>query len=132
MSWDHPTVAGLSEKPDVFGDLAKASTAQTARGAADSTTTGPPTRTGPTDRGERLGTFERGDSEELRVCWDEFKGHPYVSLRVWTKNTRGDWWPDRSRGCSIRIRELEGFATSIQKAMALDAATSDGRGGDHA
>lgn len=74
---------------------------------------------GPEDRGERLGTFSRGDSEELRVCWDEFKGHPYLSLRVWTRGTDGQWWPDKRRGCSVRPRELQEFAASVAKALEL-------------
>lgn len=90
--------------------------------------TTPPARTAPTDRGERLGTFERGDSEELRVCWDEFKGHPYLSLRVWTRGTDGQWWPDKGRGCSVRVRELEGSAAVLARAVELAAVASPAGG----
>lgn len=85
-----------------------------------------PKHTAPKESGERNATFERGDSEELRVCYDEFKGHPYVSLRVWARNPKGDWWPDRARGCSIRIRELEAFADAIGVAIERAAARDGG------
>lgn len=85
-------------------------------------------RLAPQERGERLVTLARSAFEELRVTWDEFKGHPYLSLRVWTRGTDGQWWPDRARGCSIRIRELEAFAAAIDTAIERAAASDDGGG----
>lgn len=80
-------------------------------------------RAAPTDRGLRLATIQRGESEEFRICWDEFKGHPYVSLRVWTRSAAWQWWPDKTRGCSIRVRELDEFSQAIERAMDRAART---------
>ncbi|MGI8546700.1 MAG: hypothetical protein ACR2M1_05100 [Gemmatimonadaceae bacterium] len=105
---------------DVFGDLAKASTSGHQLAS-----------TAPEDRGQRLGTFPRGDSKELRVSLAEFKGHKYVSLRVCTQNARGEWWPQKNKRCSVRLGELDGFADAIGYALDL---VSEGvaSGGDNA
>jgi hypothetical protein len=80
----------------------------------------------PVERGERLATIPRGDSEELRIVWDQYEGKPYLSLRVWTKDAAGGWWPDKAKGVTIRRRELaafaDGFAVALDRAEAQDAA----------
>ena len=80
----------------------------------------------PVERGERLATIPRGDSEELRVVWDEYEGKPYLSIRVWTKDVNGGWWPDKTKGVTIRRRELaafaEGFAGALERAEQVDRA----------
>jgi hypothetical protein len=72
----------------------------------------------PEERGERLATLERGPHEQLRVVWDTYEGHPFVSLRRWTLDTHGQWWPDPHRGVTVRVRELPDVADAL--ALALD------------
>lgn len=72
----------------------------------------------PVDNGERLGTIPRSDSEELRVSWGEYQGHHFLNLRVWVKDAHDQWWPDKTKGCTVRPRDLPQFADAI--AMALD------------
>ena len=67
----------------------------------------------PQDDGEPLGTFRRGDREELRVVLKEFKGHPYISLRLWERDQGGAWWPTKGKGLSIRISEAQGVAEAL-------------------
>lgn len=74
----------------------------------------------PPETGERLLTIDRGPGEELRIVWAEYRGSPYVGLRIWTKDRRGRWWPDRTRGMSVRIRELGQVAEAIS--IAIDRA----------
>lgn len=71
----------------------------------------------PADDGLRLACLERGEDEQLRITWAEYKGRPYVSLQVWTQDRRGRWWPDRRRSVSIRIRELTRVSKAIFEAM---------------
>ncbi len=73
----------------------------------DTTATAPPE-----ERGQRLATFvrDRGDSE-LRVCLDEYEGHPFVSVRLWTRGPDG-WFPT-PKGCSIRMGELRGLLDAL-------------------
>lgn len=81
----------------------------------------PAARPAPVDRGERLATFPRTDAEELRVTWDQYDGRPYLSLRVWTRNAAGAWWPDKAKGCTVRLRELATFAEAVEAALARAA-----------
>ena len=74
-------------------------------------------RTPPRDTGERLATIPRGESDELRVAWASYEGRPYLSLRLWVRNARGEWWPDPKRGISVRVRELADFATAVDAAL---------------
>lgn len=92
-----------------------------AKAAALRTATAPsearPTRDAPVDRGERLATLPRSDSEEVRVSWDSYEGRPYLSIRLWTRNARGEWWPDKAKGITVRVRELADFAEGVGAAL---------------
>ena len=84
------------------------------------------TRTAPTEQGERLATLSRGDSEEIRVTWSVFRDKPFVNVRMWTRGTDGQWWPDPKRGIAIRRHELHAFAEGLALAVAKFDASADG------
>jgi hypothetical protein len=71
----------------------------------------------PTETGQRIATLDRGPDEQVRINWSEYESHPYISLRMWTRDRRGRWWPDSKRGLSIRIRELGQVAAAIAAAI---------------
>jgi hypothetical protein len=77
------------------------------------------TATPPPENGRRLATCQRGPDEELRVNWADYEGRPYLSLRLWTRDDHGQWWPDGKRGMAVRIRELPDVATAIAEALDL-------------
>jgi hypothetical protein len=80
----------------------------------------------PEETGLRIATLHRGRDEELRINWSEYEGSPYLSLRIWSRDYRGRFWPDRRRGCSIRIRELGQVAEAIGTARAYAASIGVG------
>lgn len=89
----------------------------------------PPTHTtlaaptdGPVENGLRLATFVRGMSEELRVNWSEYNGHHFIALRVWHCGVDGKYRPDRARGLTVKLRELDDFARAIQAAVEMATA----------
>jgi hypothetical protein len=73
----------------------------------------------PQETGRRIGTVPRSVDEEIRVNWCEYAGRPYLSLRLWTRDQQGQWWPDAKRGMSVRLRELADMADAIAAAMEL-------------
>ena len=73
----------------------------------------------PEEDGQRLATMQRGPDEEIRVTWRTYEGRPYVAIRFWTRKFDGQWWPDKGRGISIRIRELPELATAVSAAIDL-------------
>src|SRR3954453_4510432 len=76
--------------------------------------------TPPTETGRRIGTIARSADEEIRVAWCEYEGRPYVSVRMWNRDSNnGSWWPDPKKGMSIRLRELPGIAEAIAEAIDL-------------
>lgn len=77
----------------------------------------PGARTAPVERGERLATIARSDSEELRVTWDAYEGRPYLSLRFWTRGADGQWWPEKAKGLTVRRHELATFAEGVERAL---------------
>jgi hypothetical protein len=77
----------------------------------------------PAETGRRLATFPRGDREELRVTLAEYKGRPYLALRVWAEGDGGGWWPVRGKGVSVRISE----AGKLAEALAAVAGAAQGR-----
>jgi hypothetical protein len=62
-------------------------------------------------------------SEELRVNWSAYNGHHFLSLRVWHCGMDGVWRPDRTKGCTVKLRELPAFADAVT--AALDHATGE-------
>lgn len=90
--------------------------AQRLRGALPSRRQATP----PAEQGQRLTTIPRPkDDAEIRLNWCEYDGHPYLSIRVWVKDDDGQFWPDKHRGFSIRLRELSDVADAIAQAMTL-------------
>jgi hypothetical protein len=74
----------------------------------------------PPEHGRRLATIPRPkDDEEIRINWCEYEGHPYLSIRFWCRADDGQFWPDKHRGFSIRIRELPDVAAAIAEAVDL-------------
>jgi hypothetical protein len=67
----------------------------------------------PQDTGRRVATFQRHGGEELRVSVAEWKGHQFVSIRVWAPGPDGRLWPQRARGVSIKLREVAGLAEAL-------------------
>jgi len=76
-----------------------------------------PAASAPVDTGKRLATIPRGDAEELRVSWAEYEGRPFLSLRVWKKDSSGSWWPDKAKGLTVRVRELADFVDGVAAAV---------------
>ena len=74
----------------------------------------PPEQTGTT-----LGAFKRNDNEELRASWSEYEGHPFLNLRVWSRDHQGQWWPVKGKGLNIKVRELRFLAEMLSKAAKL-------------
>lgn len=74
---------------------------------------------GPVENGQRLATFQRGASEEMRVNWASFNNHPFLALRVWHCGMDGVWRPDPKRGCTVKLRELQLFAEAVGTALDL-------------
>jgi hypothetical protein len=72
----------------------------------------------PEERGRRLATLARGKGEEIRISWDSYEGRPYLSLRLWSQDDGGGWWPTKV-GFTVRIRELPDVAAAIAEALDL-------------
>jgi hypothetical protein len=75
--------------------------------------------TPPEENGRRLASMARSETEEIRVNWSSYEGRPFLSVRLWTKDNAGQWWPDKARGMSIRIRELPDLADALSEAIDL-------------
>lgn len=74
----------------------------------------------PPEQGRRLVTLPRPkDDAEIRLNWCEYEGNPYLGIRVWTKGADGQYWPDKHRGFSVRLRELPDVAEAIAEALEL-------------
>ena len=72
--------------------------------------------------GSRLhASIARGDDEELRLSWAEYNGRHFLNLRIWKKDDSGAWWPEKGKGCTVRVRELADFADGVAKVVDLAA-----------
>jgi hypothetical protein len=68
----------------------------------------------PVDESRRFGTLEReSKGEELRISLGEYKGYPFVSLRVWFKDQAGDFYPTK-KGVTLRPDEIGEAIASLR------------------
>ena len=51
------------------------------------------------------------------MSWASYEGQPFLNVRLWSPNARGERWPDPKRGISVRVRELGDFATAVGAAL---------------
>lgn len=74
----------------------------------------------PAMKGQLLGELPHKDGK-IVVSWDEYEGHSFLSIRLWTSDDGKSYWPSKI-GFTIRIKDLPDFAVGIQTAldMALD------------
>ena len=82
-----------------------------------------PPRRAPEPSGQILATFSRpggrfGPPTELRCSLDEYEGHEFINLRVWTSGPDGNWYPTR-KGVSIKLREAADLAAALTEAVRL-------------
>ena len=83
----------------------------------------------PPDDGRRLGAVSRGDGrDELRVTLKTFAGRPFVSLRVWSRDDDGAWWPVKGKGVSVRLGEVSGVIEALRRAAAVAGPQQGGQG----
>lgn len=79
----------------------------------------------PEENGVRLATIPRSDGEELRLSWAEYNGRHFLNVRIWTKGD-GGWWPDKTKGLTVRVRELADFAEGVAKAVDMASGGANG------
>ena len=79
--------------------------------------------TPPVMKGQLLGTLPHKDGE-VRLVWDTFEGHSFLSVRLWTSDDGKSFWPSKT-GFTIRIKDLPDLAEGVQKA--LDMALKESR-----
>lgn len=101
--------------PDVFGLPPTSNALREAAGRLQARQS--PERAPPEENGERLVTIQRGEDEEVRLSWATYNGRPFLNVRVWKKDDAGAWWPEKSKGLSVRVKELPAFAEGLAQAM---------------
>lgn len=79
----------------------------------------PPERSGkpPEMKGQLLGSVSHKDGT-IQIVWDEYEGHHYLSVRLWTVDDNGQMWPSKV-GFTIRTRDLPALGEAVGKALDL-------------
>ena len=62
-----------------------------------------------------LATIDRRDGEQIRIAWAEYNGTPFLDLRVYFRDTSGEWRPTR-KGITLRPDQLDELASAIRAA----------------
>ncbi len=66
-----------------------------------------------------LASFDRSQTEQLRIEWMVYKNNPYISMRVYEKDRDGNWWANPKKGTSVRLRELDETLSALKRAGAM-------------
>ena len=71
-----------------------------------------------------------GVESELRIDLDEYNGHPFLKLRIWSRDRgNGNWWPDPKRGVSVRLGEAEAVARALLDGLEQAGGAPEPKGG---
>ena len=54
----------------------------------------------------------RDPDAELRTTLDEYKGNPFLTVRVWLRGNDGGWFPTK-KGITVRLGEVEDVAAAL-------------------
>lgn len=68
-------------------------------------------------RGIRLGELSHKDGKII-ISWDEYEGHHFLSVRLWTVDSNGQCWPSKN-GFTIKARALPALGEAVGKALDL-------------
>ncbi|MHB1934825.1 MAG: hypothetical protein ACYCR5_10700 [Leptospirillum sp.] len=73
--------------------------------------------TPPAMKGILLGTLPHKEGE-IRLSWDEYEGHFFLSVRLWTKSEDGSFWPSKT-GFTVKLKDIPTLADAVSKALDL-------------
>jgi hypothetical protein len=79
----------------------------------------PPERTGtpPQMKGQLLGTLPHREGE-VRISWDIYEDHHFLSVRLWTVDDNKQYWPSKI-GFTVRLRDLPTLGEAVGKGIDL-------------
>ena len=79
----------------------------------------PPERSGkpPEMKGIRLGELPHRDGKII-ISWDEYEGHHFLSIRLWTVDDNGQLWPSKN-GFTVKLRDIAVLGEAIGRAIDL-------------
>jgi hypothetical protein len=69
------------------------------------------------DQGEVLARVSRPDGTEMRVSSHLYEGKPYVRVGPWQRGEGDSWWPVKSKGTTVKVRELGDVVVGLLTAM---------------
>ncbi len=69
-----------------------------------------------TPDGKELATTAWRPGERLRALWREFKGRPFLDIRVFWSSDGEKWFPSK-KGITVSPARLEDFQAVIAKAL---------------
>ena len=68
----------------------------------------------PVDHGYRIATLPRRHGDEFRVSIAALSTRPSVTLRIWTPDGTGQYWPTR-KGVTAKISELDDVIEALRQ-----------------
>lgn len=71
----------------------------------------------PEMKGQLLGSIVHKDGE-IRIVWDTFEGHSFLSIRLWTVDDNGQHWPSKI-GFTVKLRDIPTLAEAVSQAVDL-------------
>lgn len=66
-----------------------------------------------------IATFAKNDREQLKVGLREFKGRPYIDVRIYWTPDGGQTWSPSKKGVTCGLANLPLLQDAINRAVAL-------------
>jgi len=73
--------------------------------------------TPPQMKGVLLGKLQHKDGE-IRLVWDSYEGHSFLSIRLWTSDDGATFWPSKT-GFTVKLRDVASLGDAVSKALDL-------------
>lgn len=72
------------------------------------------------DQGDVLARVARSDGSEMRVSAHVYEGKPFLRVGPWQRGEGDSWWPIKSKGTTVKMREIgvivEGLCAAMERA----------------
>ena len=66
-----------------------------------------------------IATLPKNDREQLKIQLREFKGRPYLDIRIYWTPDAGQTWSPSKKGVTVGLARLADFQDAVTRAAAM-------------
>ena len=65
------------------------------------------------EESKRMHAMKKNSFQQIRLTEDEYRGHPFLDVRIYVKGEGGKYYPTR-QGLAVPLERIDAFADLVQ------------------